>query len=247
MPTARGYIRNRDVHFRFRPDSDFFYLTGFAEPEAVLVLVPGREQGEYLLFCREKDPKREQWDGYRAGLEGAVADFAADDAFPFADMDDIIPGLLEQRTQVFYTVGQDNAFDQRVTNWINQVRNKARTGIQAPGHIVTLDQYLHDMRLYKTANELDCARRRISASAHQAVTQTCQAGKYEYQLAATFQHHCQQQGAQSLAIHLSLLVVTMPVLHYIENRDQLQDGGLVLVDAGCELDYYARTLHALFR
>lgn len=201
LPTANEYIRNRDVLHPYRPDSDFYYLTGFAEPEAVVVLIPGRPQGEYLLFCREKDPKKELWDGYRAGLEGAVDDYAADDAFPFADLDDIIPGLLEQRTRVFYAMGCNTAFDQRMSEWITRVRSKARAGIHAPTEFLALDHYLHDMRLYKSRAEISMMRKaaKLSANAHKQLMKSCQPGMYEYQLASLFQYECQQKGAAQLA------------------------------------------------
>ena len=114
LPTAPVSPRNRDIEYPFRPDSDFYYLTGFPEPEAVAVMVPGREQGEFLLFCRERDPEREQWDGERLGLEGACQRYDADDAFPIGDIDDILPGLMENRGRVFYAVGYYSQYDQRV-------------------------------------------------------------------------------------------------------------------------------------
>jgi len=184
LPTASEQVRNRDVLFPFRPDSDFYYLSGFAEPEAVLVLVPGRKQGEYLLFCREKDPAKEQWDGYRAGLEGAVADFGADDAFPYGDLDDIMPGLLEQRERVFYAMGCNSELDQRVSNWVNQVRCRSRAGAHAPTEFLALDHFLHDMRLYKSRSEVAVMRRaaKLSASAHKHLMQTCRPGMSEASL-----------------------------------------------------------------
>ncbi len=242
LPTASEQVRNRDVLFPFRPDSDFYYLSGFAEPEAVLVLVPGRKQGEYLLFCREKDPTKEQWDGYRAGLEGAVADFGADDAFPYGDLDDIMPGLLEQRERVFYAMGCNSEFDQRVSNWVNQVRCRSRAGAHAPTEFLALDHFLHDMRLYKSRSEVAVMRRaaKLSASAHKHLMQTCRPGMGEAQLAAHFSFHCQMGGASELA-YPSIVGGgdNACVLHYIDNDDELKDGDLVLIDAGCEIDCYA--------
>jgi len=242
LPTASEQVRNRDVLFPFRPDSDFYYLSGFAEPEAVLVLVPGRKQGEYLLFCREKDPAKEQWDGYRAGLEGAVADFGADDAFPYGDLDDIMPGLLEQRERVFYAMGCNSDLDQRVSNWVNQVRCRSRAGAHAPTEFLALDHFLHDMRLYKSRSEVAVMRRaaKLSASAHKHLMQTCRPGMSEAQLSAHFSFHCQMGGSSELA-YPSIVGggVNACVLHYIDNKDELKDGDLVLIDAGCEIDCYA--------
>jgi len=133
LPTAPVRLRNRDVEYPYRPDSDFFYLTGFPEPEAAAVLVPDRSQGEYILFCRERDPEMETWHGRRVGLEGACELYGADDAFPISDLDDIVPGLLENRERIFYNMGQSPAFDQRVLNWVNQVRGRSRAGVTAPG------------------------------------------------------------------------------------------------------------------
>ena len=136
VPTAPVRMRNNDVEYAYRPDSDFFYLTGFAEPDSVAVLVPGRPQGEYILFVRDRDPARETWDGRRAGPEGATRDFGADDAFPIADIDEILPGLLENRAKVFYAMGTHPEFDQRVVGWVNGLRTQARNGRHAPQEIV---------------------------------------------------------------------------------------------------------------
>jgi Xaa-Pro aminopeptidase len=249
LPTGRERVRNRDVHYPFRPDSDFHYLTGFDEPDAVLVLVPGRPHGEFLLFCREKDPAKELWDGYRAGLEGAVADYAADDAFPISDLDDILPGLLEERERVFFAMGTDPAFDKKVSDWVSQVRLRARAGVTGPIEFLALDHYLHDMRLYKSRSEVATMRRaaRLSAQAHVELMRSCEPGMTEYQLASTFSHHCQMHGAPHLA-YPSIVGGgnNACVLHYVENTAPLQDGDLVLVDAGCEMDCYASDITRTF-
>ncbi|MCH9049335.1 MAG: aminopeptidase P N-terminal domain-containing protein, partial [Proteobacteria bacterium] len=150
LPTASVHIRNNDVEFPFRPDSDFYYLTAYPEPEAVAVIIPDRPHGEYVLFCRERDPKKETWDGKRAGLEGACKIYGTDDAFPIEDMDDILPNMLEDRERIFYTMGHDAVFDQRVLGWVNEVRDKVRTGVNAPDEFISLTHILHDMRLYKS-------------------------------------------------------------------------------------------------
>jgi Xaa-Pro aminopeptidase len=249
LPTGSERVRNRDVHFPFRPDSDFHYLTGFDEPDAVLVLLPGRSQAEYILFCREKDPAKEVWDGYRAGLEGAVADYGADDAFPIADLDDILPGLLEERERVFFAMGNDPAFDKKVSDWVGRVRARGRAGVNGPTEFLALDHFLHDMRLYKSRAEIATMRRaaKISAQAHKAVMRACRPGMAEYQLAATFSHHCQMKGAQQLA-YPSIVGSgnNACVLHYVENSAPIDDGDLVLIDAGCELDCYASDITRTF-
>ena len=154
VPAARHAARNRDVDYHFRQDSDFHYLSGFPEPDAVLVLLPGREQGEYILFCRERDPERELWDGLRAGQEGAVRDYGADDAFPISDIDDILPGLIEGRNRVYYAMGRMPEFDRRLMDWVNTIRSKVRSGAHPPGEFVDLDHLLHEMRLHKSAGEI---------------------------------------------------------------------------------------------
>ena len=242
LPTSVEAVRNRDVHHPYRPDSDFYYLTGFAEPEAVMVLVPGRTHGEYILFCREKDPAKELWDGSRVGLEGAVAQYGADDAFPISDLDDILPGLLEERERVFFAMGSDPALDKRVSDWVSQVRSRARAGVHGPIEFLALDHYLHDMRLYKSRAEVTVMRRaaRLAAQAHTELMRRVEPGMYEYQLGAIFSHHCQMAGASQLA-YPSIVGGgnNACVLHYIENSQPLNDGDLVLVDAGCELECYA--------
>ena len=242
LPTAPLLIRNRDVHFPYRPDSDFYYLTGFPEPEAVLVLIPGRKQAEYILFNRERDPKMEQWDGARAGQEGAVEIYGADDAFPIGDLDDILPGMMEQCERVFYVMGCNPDLDKRLSSWINHIRCESRSGAQGPVEIIALDHYLHEMRLFKSRSELKVMREaaRISAQAHQQVMRACADGVWEYQLEGVFLNSCAQQGARYQAYPP---IVggggNACVLHYIDNRDRLQDGDMLLIDAGCELEYYA--------
>ena len=145
IPGAHDTTRSNDTHYRFRQDSDFFYLTGFVEPESVAVLVPGRPQGEYILFVRDRDPARETWDGRRAGPEGATRDFGADDAFPVSDIDEILPGLLENRAKVYYAMGTHPEFDQRVIGWVNGLKALARTGVQPPQEFVALDHLLQTM------------------------------------------------------------------------------------------------------
>ncbi len=249
LPTSLEQVRNRDVLQPFRPDSDFYYLTGFPEPEAVAVLMPGRRHAQYILFCRERDPARELWDGRRAGLEGAVETYGADDAFPYSDLDDILPGLLEQRERVFYAMGCNSDFDQRVSGWINQVRARSRAGVHAPTEFIALDHYLHDMRLYKSRSEVAMMRRaaKLSAAAHKELMRSCCPGDMEYQLAARFSHHCQMHGASELA-YPSIVGGGNNgcVLHYVENSDELRDGELVLIDAGCELECYASDITRTF-
>ena len=249
LPAAPEKIRNRDVSYRYRPDSDFYYLTGFAEPEAVMVLIPGRSQGEFTLFCRERDPEQEVWHGYRAGLEGACSDFSADDAYPITDMDDILPGLLENRERIYYTMGNNAAFDQRVLGWVNQVRGKARTGVHAPEEFISLNHILHDMRLYKSRQEVNRLRKAatISANAHVRAMKTCRPGMKEYQIEAELLHEFMRQGALSAAYPCIVgSGVNSCVLHYIDNAREMQEGDILLIDAGAEYECYASDVTRTF-
>lgn len=249
LPAAAVAIRNRDVEHVYRQDSDFQYLSGFPEPEAVIALIPGREHGEYVLFCRERNPEREQWDGLRAGQEGAVRDFGADDAFPITDIDEILPGLIEGRERVYSAMGSNPEFDRRLMDWINVIRSKARLGAQPPNEFVALDHLLHDMRLYKSAAEVKVMRAaaEISARAHVRAMQACRAGLYEYSLEAELDYEFRKGGAKMPA-YGSIVAAGRNgcILHYQQNDALLKDGDLVLIDAGCEIDCYASDITRTF-
>jgi len=240
--------RNRDVEYPYRQESDFLYLSGFSEPEAVLVLVPGRKSGQFLLFCRESDPKQEIWHGRRAGLAGAVAEYGADDAFPITDMDEILPGLMEGRKRVFYTMGQDEGFDRRVVEWVNQLRAKVRSGLQAPSEFIDLDYHLHDLRLFKSRSEVATMREaaRISMRAHKRAMQICRPGMMEYELEAEFLHEFRLAGAEPAYSSIVGGGENGCILHYTENNQKLNDGELVLIDAGAEHDGYASDVTRTF-
>ena len=248
LPSAPVRTRSRDVEYRFRQDSDFYYLTGFAEPEAVAVLVPGRESGEYLMFCREKDPTREQWDGRRAGQAGAIEDFGADDAFPIEDLDDILPGIMESCDRVYYTMGMYAEFDTRMAEWVNTLRSKLSRGVQSPHEFVALDHLLHDMRLYKSRSEISAMRKsaRVAVEAHKRAMRLTRPGLFEYEIEAEFRYEFRRNGGW---VSYSPIVgggANACILHYVENSAELKDGDLLLIDAGCELDYYASDITRTF-
>ena len=249
LPAAPVRARNRDVDYPYRQDSDFYYLTGFAEPEAVLALIPGREHGEYVLFCRERDPAMEIWDGYRAGPEGAIKQYGADDAFPINDLDEILPGLIEGRDRVYYAMGSDSEFDRKVMEWVNTIRAKVRAGAHPPGEFISLDHHLHDMRLYKSKAEIRMMKKaaEISANAHVRAMEKCVPGMMEYQLEAEYIHEFAREGARHPA-YPSIVGggANGCILHYIENSDALKDGDLVLIDAGAEYDHYAADITRTF-
>ncbi len=249
QPTAPERLRNRDVLYPYRPDSDFYYLSGFPEPEAVLVLVPDRPQGEYLLFCRERDPEAETWHGRRAGLEGACELYGADDAFPISDLDDILPGLLENKERIYYTMGRYQDFDQRLVGWLNRVSSKGRAGIHAPDQFHTLGHHLHEMRLYKSREEIKAMRKaaQVSAAAHRRAMEICRPGVHEYQIEAELLHTFMRHGCRSPAY--PSIVGGGPnscILHYNENCETLTDGDLLLIDAGAEYDSYAADITRTF-
>lgn len=249
IPAAHEILRNNDTHFPFRQDSDFYYLTGFNEPDAVAVLIPGRAHGAFVLFCRDRDPERELWDGYRAGPEGACSDYGADDAFPIDDLDEILPGLLEGRERVYYAMGRDSEFDRHVMEWVNAIRSKVRSGAIPPGEFLDLHHFLHELRLFKSASEIQLMKQaaEISAKAHRRAMALCKPGMMEYQLEAELLHVFAKNGARFPAY--SSIVGggdNACILHYVENRDMLRDGDLVLIDAGCELDHYASDITRTF-
>jgi Xaa-Pro aminopeptidase len=242
LPTAPVRLRNRDAEYPYRADSDFYYLTGFPEPEAVAVLIPGRKQGEYILFCRERDLQQETWHGRRAGTEGATAQHGADDAFPISDINEILPGLLEKCERVYYTMGRYPDFDQRVMEWVNQIRNKSRAGTHAPHEFVALDHVLHEMRLFKSRAEIETMRRaaQISAAGHRRAMQACRPGMMEYQIEAELRYEFTRSGSAAPAYNPIVGGgANACILHYTENNESLNEGELLLVDAGAEFDCYA--------
>ncbi|HET6725598.1 MAG TPA: Xaa-Pro aminopeptidase [Gammaproteobacteria bacterium] len=248
VPSAVGKIRNRDVDYPFRQDSDFQYLTGFPEPDAVAVLIPGREQADYVLFCRERDPMLETWHGRRAGQEGAMRDYGAGDAFPIADIDDILPGLMENADRVFYTMGTHPQFDQRVIGWVNQLRTSRGQGATAPHEFVSLEPFLHDLRLYKSRAEIALMRRaaKISAGAHERAMRHCRPGINEYELEAELLHEFHRHGARVAYNSIVGGGGNGCILHYTENDAVLRDRELVLIDAGCEVEGYASDITRTF-
>ncbi len=241
LPAAPVRHRNNDVEYDYRQDSDFYYLTGFSEPEAVAVLIPGRAHAEYVLFVRERDPARETWDGRRAGPAGARRDYGAHDAFPIGDIDEILPGLLENRAKVFYTMGVYADFDQRMVSWVNGLRTQTRNGRHAPQEFVALDHVLHDMRLFKSRTEAALLREsaRIGAAAHVRAMRFCRPGRREYEVMAELLHEFRRHNAD---ISYHPIVGGGPnscILHYRDNDQTLKSGDLLLVDAGCEYECYA--------
>lgn len=247
--SASMRARNRDVNYPFRQDSDFYYLTGFNEPDSLAVFIPGRKQGEYILFCREFDEKKALWEGAHAGLEGATKHYKADDSFPIDDLNDILPGMLEDKGKVYYPIGRDSDLDHSLLDWINHIRGQSRSGVQAPGELVSLEHILHEMRMFKSPEELKLIRRAadVSAKAHVKAMQKCKPGMYEYQIEAELIYNFVQDGLRAVA-YPSIVAggKNACVLHYTENADKLKSGDLLLVDAGAECDHYAADITRTF-
>lgn len=249
LASAGHRVRNRDVEYPFRQDSDFFYLTGFNEPEAVIVLAPGRKQGEYLVFCREYDANLAVWVGRSAGLEGARETYRADEAFPIAELTKQLPGLLENRERVYFPIGSDADFDCVVMQATADVRRRSRTGVHAPHEFITLGHLLHEMRLFKSGDELHAMRRaaEVSAEAHRRAMRACRPGRYEYEIEAELRHAFLAHGLRAEA-YPSIVAggVNACVLHYTDNDQRLNDGDLLLIDAGAECDHYAADITRTF-
>jgi Xaa-Pro aminopeptidase len=245
VPTAPERIRNRDSHYPYRFDSHFYYLTGFTEPEAVLVLLAGRS----ILFCRERNPEREIWEGFRYGPEAARERFGFDEAHPIGQLDQEMARLLEDRPALYYPMGADPGWDARAIGWLNAVRERIRTGIAAPERLHDVRAVIDDMRLHKDAHELGVMRRaaRIAAQAHRRAMQSTRPGRTEYEVEAELLYEFRRSGAQFPAY--SPIVAggaNACVLHYVFNDAPLRDGDLLLIDAGCELDGYASDVTRTF-
>ncbi|MDH4172524.1 MAG: aminopeptidase P N-terminal domain-containing protein [Betaproteobacteria bacterium] len=248
VPTAPERTRNRDSHYPYRYDSYFYYLTGFQEPEAALVLVGGPEP-RALLYCREKNPEREIWDGFRHGPGGARERFGFDEAHPIAVLDEAMPALLADRAALWYPVGADAEWDARALRWLNAVRANARAGVAAPQALHNVCAPLDEMRLVKDAHELALMRRAaaISAAAHRRAMLAARPGRREYEVEAELLHEFRTSGAQFPAY--SPIVAggaNACILHYVQNDAQLHEGALLLIDAGCELAGYAADITRTF-
>ncbi len=253
IPGALQKIRNNDVHYPFRQDSDFWYLTGFNEPDAMLVLLPsggtGNAPSRSILFCRERDILREQWDGPRAGLEGAMQDYAMDDAFPITDIDDILPGLLEGREQVHFPLGRDSEFDQRVIAWTRyQRRGSLDQSGAMPEELVSLTHLLHELRVIKTRYERQAMRRaaEVSAAAHVRAMRAVKKLSNERELMAELLYEYTRSGCQASYEPIVAAGANACVLHYLANNQPIHANDLVLIDSACEYANYAADITRTF-
>jgi Xaa-Pro aminopeptidase len=248
IPTAPEVLRNGDAHYPFRFDSHFHYLSGFDEPEAVIVLLAG-EKPQSILFCREKDMEREIWDGFRYGPEAARKLFGFDAAYPITQLDDQLTELMGNQPALFHPLGAHAVWDDRILALRSRVQAKARSGITAPNELHDVRLALDEMRLIKDSSELDTMRRAasISAAAQVRAMRATQAGKMEYEIEAELLHEFRRNGAAGPA-YTSIVAggANACVLHYISNNTALKNGDLLLIDAACELDGYAADITRTF-
>jgi len=248
VSAAAHKTRNNDVHYPYRQDSDFLYLSGFSEPEALIVLLPHEKEGRSFLFCRERDPHREMWDGLMVGTQGAVETFGFDEAFPISDIKQRLPAMLHGRERVYYDLGKDPDFDQLLIGWMNEFRAKTRKKFLAPDEIIALGHNLHEMRLFKSRTEITTMRKsaRVAANAHRRAMQVCKPGMNEAEIHAELLHTMTSNQCDISYIPIVGGGANACVLHYISNRDPLNDGDLLLIDAGAEYDGYASDITRTF-
>lgn len=246
--SAPEKFRNNDAHYPYRQDSDFLYLSGFNEPDAMLVLLPEEKAGHCILFCRERDPQREMWNGLMAGTVGAVEQLGVDQAYPIAEMQQRLPKLLHGRERIYYDLGKDTDFDQLLIGWLNEFRSKTRKKYLVPDEIVALDHNLHEMRLFKSRTEITAMKKsaRVAITAHQRAMTVCKPGLNEADIHAELLHTFTRNRCDAAYIPIVGGGTNACVLHYIANRDLLNDGDLLLIDAGAEYDGYASDITRTF-
>ena len=241
-------IRNGDAHHYYRQDSDFYYLTGFNEPEAMLVLIPSESSIQQILFCREADPKKIMWDGPMVGTQKAVDDFGFDAAYDIKEINRRLPLLIQGCEKICFKIGESDQFDQGLNQWIKSIETRQGQKSAAPGEFMSISHVIHDMRLYKSNAEIKCMKKAadIAADAHIRMMQKCQPGKYEYDLQAHYIYHLTKNQSHRSYTPIIGSGENGNILHYINNNHQMHDGELVLVDAGAEYDFYASDITRTF-
>ena len=241
IPTASTRVRSRDTDYPYRPDSDFYYFTGFSEPNAVMILAPGREDGSFILCLREKNPLTEIWDGHMEGLNGVKKNFEVDQSFDIEDLEKILTSLFLGRQKVFFTLGQDEVLDKILMKSFNAVRAGQRRGGVVPSEIQALEPLVHEMRLIKSKYEIGLMKKsaKISVDAHKRIFENCKPGVFEYQIEADIIHEFGKHGAVPAYTSIVASGQNACTLHYISNRDKMKSGQLLLTDAGCENEMYA--------
>ncbi len=240
--------RNSNSNFPFRQDSNFFYLSGYNEPESLLVLRP-EEKEKYILFCRERDASLEQWEGLRSGQKGAIEKYKADASYSITKLDELMPSLIEGKKNIYYSMSSPNGLNNKIKKWVDEIRKNTRGGSECPVNLISLDSITDEMRLIKSKEELSLIRRacEITSLAHKNAMQKVSPGIFEYELEAEYLYYFMQGGARSPAYNSIVGGGNNAcILHYTENNSILQDGSLVLVDAGCEFQHYASDVTRTF-
>lgn len=234
-------VMHNDVEYTFRQDSDFYYLTGFNEPEAVAVFAPHHEEHQFVLFVQPKDPEKEVWTGYRAGVEGAKERYGADEAYPIAELDEKLPQYLQKADRIYYHFGRDRTFNDTILkHWQRLMRIYPKQGV-GPIAIQDSGTIIHPMRMVKSPTELELMRKaaEISVKAHDRAREFAKPGRYEYEIQAEMEHIFRLHGGNGFA-YPSIVASghNSCILHYVENDRQLQENDLLLIDAGCAYGYY---------
>lgn len=234
-------VRSNDTNYKYRPNTDFYYLTGFTEPNSVAVFLPNHPEHKFILFVRPRDPEKETWDGRRAGVEGAVKNFGADIAFSIDELETKLPEFLKNMENLYYTIGAYPEFDQKIINMIVNLRKKVRKGDYAPTSMIETGVITHEMRSIKSPEEIVLMKKanEISQEAHIEVMKQVKVGMYEYEVEAIIENIFRKNGASAPSYNSIVGTgVNATILHYVENDAQLKDGDLLLIDAGAEYKYY---------
>ena len=241
--------RISDTEYSYRQDSNFYYLSGYEEPESLILIRPNQDKERFIIFCRDRDPLREQWDGFRTGQEGVIQDYGADAAYSINSIDEIMPKLLDGAKNIYFSMSAPCGVDAKISSWVEDIRKNTRSGAEPPQNLLSLDSILHEMRLIKESDEMDLMKQaaNITTEAHIRAMQSVRPGMYEYQLEAEYLYAFNKNGARSPAYNSIVGGGNNScILHYVENNAELKDGDLVLVDAGCEYQYYASDVTRTF-
>ncbi len=250
VPTTSQVIRSHDTHYPFRPDSNFYYLTGFCEPDAIAVFIKiGTDECRFLLFNQERDPALETWTGKRLGQLAASVELGADEAFPINSFAKLLPKLLRGKQTIYFPIGENQQFDQQLIAAVNKLIADTRSSVSTPQQLANINPLIHELRLFKSEYELALMQTAaaISVAAHLRTMRYCQVGQYEYQLEAEFMHEIAQRGARYPAYESIVAAgVNACTLHYVNNNARIEDGDLVLLDAGAEYNFYAADITRTF-
>ena len=241
--------RISDTDYLYRQDSNFYYLSGYEEPESILLIRPYAKKDNFIIFCRDRDPLKEQWDGFRSGQTGAVQDFGADKSLSISSVDSLMPELLEGAKNIYYSMSSPCGLDQRINTWVDQIRLNTRAGAEPPQNLLSLDSVIHEMRLLKSDEEIEVMKQaaEITTEAHIRAMKAVKPGMFEYQLEAEYLYAFNKNGARAPAYNSIVGGGNNAcILHYVENNSELKDGDVVLVDAGCEYKYYASDVTRTF-